>query len=202
MSFTADWVSQHDALWRRVLATLVGRDGARMLEIGSYEGRSACWFLEHVLTGAGATLTCIDPWVGPEWERAMERFDANTAAARAGGRLVKVRASSRDVAQLAPGPWAAIYIDGDHRPEAALSDAARCWPLLEVGGVLIFDDYALPDYGTAAGVDTFLRAAGDRLELLERGWQVVVRKVNALELPTLICPLHVEAHADGFLCGG
>jgi len=58
--FTTDYVTVNTERWAALLAPYRGRPDARFLEIGSYEGRSAVWFLEHILTGPGATLTCID----------------------------------------------------------------------------------------------------------------------------------------------
>ena len=34
-----------------------------------------------------------------------------------------------------------IYIDGNHRYGACLADSRNCWPLLRVGGLMIWDDY-------------------------------------------------------------
>jgi hypothetical protein len=46
-----DWFSQHIPNWKRWLARFQGRDGIRAVEIGTYEGRAACWLLDNVLTG-------------------------------------------------------------------------------------------------------------------------------------------------------
>src|ERR1700710_2270733 len=59
-SYTSDYISKNLDNWTRLLEEYRGRPGVRMLEIGSYEGRSAVWFLENVLTHPTAGIVCID----------------------------------------------------------------------------------------------------------------------------------------------
>lgn len=73
MEFTSDWHSPHEPLWYEHLGPLDGRP-VRCLEIGSHEGRSALWIVQHLLSHPDSTLTCIDPWPNRDAER---RFDAN-----------------------------------------------------------------------------------------------------------------------------
>lgn len=64
MAFTQDWFSKNIPVWERLFAPLKGRPNLQILEIGSFEGRSACWLLEHVLTGEGAGIDCVDTFMG------------------------------------------------------------------------------------------------------------------------------------------
>ena len=75
-AFTSDWFSKAIPHWEaHVVPRLAGVEDARWLEVGSYEGRSALWAREHVLTGKGSVVACLDVW-HPEYETS---FDANTA---------------------------------------------------------------------------------------------------------------------------
>ena len=58
--FTRDWVSKKENNWDRVLAEFKGKANVHALEIGSFEGRSAIWFLDNILTDPTSTLTCVD----------------------------------------------------------------------------------------------------------------------------------------------
>src|SRR5262245_40452971 len=49
-NFTVDWHSHNISHWRRILERYRGQVGVRVLEIGSYEGRSTVWLLENILT--------------------------------------------------------------------------------------------------------------------------------------------------------
>src|SRR5690349_6873094 len=57
---TYDCFSSRIPQWEIDLARLAGQPDLRFLEIGSFEGHSACWLLEHVLTHDTSTLTCVD----------------------------------------------------------------------------------------------------------------------------------------------
>ena len=108
------------------------------------EGRSACWLCDHVLTGPGSTLTCVDPW-GSKWAGDVEeaRFDLNTAPLP----VTKIKGTSRIVL-----PRLAVegrryhfgYDDGDHRASECLWDLVLIWHPLLPGG-LIVDDYLWTD---------------------------------------------------------
>ena len=59
-SFTEDWVSPRFSSWAAIFRDLEGRP-TQTLEIGSFEGLSACFFLWRLpLT----RLTCVDPFKG------------------------------------------------------------------------------------------------------------------------------------------
>ena len=58
-SFEIDWFSHNAPTW----AALLSRLGKvqRILEIGSYEGRSATWFMENAFRNdAEGEIVCID----------------------------------------------------------------------------------------------------------------------------------------------
>ena len=68
--FTGDWFSHNIVTWQRVLASKNWLDNSsqavHVLEVGSWEGRSAVWFLEHVCLNRDSTLTAIDCWLGAQ----------------------------------------------------------------------------------------------------------------------------------------
>ena len=191
--FAYDWTSQNLEQWAAVLAPLRDRP-SRLLEIGSYEGRSAVFFLSFL---PRASLVCIDAWdpevLEPELVRQMPefasdyllaegRFDGNTAAF--GDRVTKIKGRSGDVlAELGVGGdrFDMIYVDGDHRRMAAYRDCVLSWPLLVSGGILILDDYRwgvqlADDLKPKQGIDAFLGTIDGQFEELERGHQIIGRK--------------------------
>ncbi len=189
--FNYDWFSGNASEWPRLLAPLVGQPGLHFLEVGSFEGRSACWLLKHVLTHPSSRLTCIDLFpdsLGGDCE-AMPRlstpnasFDSNIAATGAGERVTKLRGSSADrLRQLRSAQFDFIYIDGAHEAPHVLQDAVLAWPLLKMGGLMCFDDYgwapelpALERPQTA--IDAWLSIYAGMLDVVDRGYQLTVRK--------------------------
>ena len=74
-----------------------------------------------------------------------------------------------------------IYIDGDHSAEAAFKDGVNSFPLLKVGGIMVFDDYlwtnlhdvncighSIGNYNSPlTGVNCFLHQYKNKVQLLD-----------------------------------
>ena len=72
-----------------------------------------------------------------------------------------------------------VYIDGEHTYSAVNNDFNLCWPLLKIGGILIFDDYYLkirPDMTVA--INRILENNFDKYELLFKNKQLGIRKLS------------------------
>jgi predicted O-methyltransferase YrrM len=193
--FNEDWFSGHIPLWETLFADRKGCPRLAGLEIGSYEGRSASWLLEHVVTGAGARLDCVDvfnvpmkPLPGAPAAH-LDRFRANVAPWRDHVRI-HVGKSSAVLRRLPPG-YDFVYIDGAHRPAQVLTDAVLSWLLLKTGGLMIFDDYEWAQRPSPAeraklGIDSFLACFAGHYEVLHRAYQVALRKTD----DSLVSPDH------------
>ena len=193
--FTRDWFTHNIASWQRWLADLSGQPGLRALELGSFEGRATTWLLENVLSDETSRIDCIDPFDKDYYRR----FLANIKPWR--HRVTVHRALSTAVLPTLGDAFDLIYIDGDHRPFAILSDAVLSWPRLKVGGTLIFDDYLFvpheldrqldkewtqegaltqiaehPALCPKSAIDGFLAAMTNQYELLGQGYQLALRK--------------------------
>ncbi len=165
----------HYETWERWLAHLRGVPNVRMAEIGSWEGRSALWFADNILTGEGARIICIDTWE-IAWIRG--NFDYNVRKAPNGGRIKPYQGTSDwfDETQMA-ATFDAVYIDGDHSWGWVARDAENVWPALKVGGVLFFDDYSDPQFGVRQAVDEFVAKRAGEIDVYEGGsGQVMIRK--------------------------
>jgi predicted O-methyltransferase YrrM len=192
--FTYDWSSSHFGVWSRTFSSV--QDSVEtILEIGSFEGRSAAFFLSFF---KNASIVCVDTFEGgaehagpdaqfPADMQAVEkRFDSNLRLF--GARVRKFKGPSLvmlDQLNRLGERFDVIYVDGDHAAVSAFADAALAWPMLRPGGAMIFDDYAwmpemAPERRPAAGVDAFLNLVRGEFQELKRGYQVIVRK---LEVP-------------------
>lgn len=150
--FTQDWFGPYEPIWTEVLRRLLPRS-SKILEIGSYEGRSATWLIRNALSDDGV-LYCIDTWSGgiehdPSIMGAVEaRFDRNIAIARAHKPGVKVRkikgTSDLALARLLgehANSFDFIYVDGSHQAADVLTDLILAFGLCRVGGLIVCDDY-------------------------------------------------------------
>ena len=181
---------------------------ATALEVGSYEGASACYLVDRIAAHGPLTLHCIDTWEGgtehqpdgsapADMQAVEQRFQRNIGAAiqRAAhpvdlhvhrgysdAALVKLLASGEG------GSFDFIYIDGSHQAPDVLSDAVLAFKLLKVGGHMVFDDYLWSEplpYGRdpircpKPAIDAFTTLYCRRLEILEAPlWQLYIRKTS------------------------
>lgn len=145
------WMSDGQArrLWDRAASVA---PGGRIVEIGSYQGRSTI-----VLATAAAPdveVIAIDPHAGNDrgpqqfegpaaaGQADHEAFCANLAQAGVIDRVRHLRLSSQSAEARAAvaGPIDVLYIDGAHRLAPALADL-RGWPrLVAPGGTLLVHD--------------------------------------------------------------
>jgi predicted O-methyltransferase YrrM len=124
--------------------------GARVVEIGSYRGRSAI-VLAHGLA-ENAVLVAIDPHAGndrgpqqfhgtaAEGEADNRAFRANLARAGVVERVRHVRLQSQEALDSVDGPLDLLYVDGAHRYRAARDDLMRWGARVRPGGKLLVHD--------------------------------------------------------------
>ena len=181
-AFREDYVSGWTKLWAQFMEPFCGKQHVTFLEIGSFEGRSAIWFLENVLTHPTSKIVCLDCF-----ESGMEEaFDRNIAACIARDRVTKVKETSDSyLARVINSglSFDIIYVDGAHDTVNVLFDGMAGWSLLKPGGVMVFDDYGWePDYAPhrrpRMAIDLFLEARGSELDILHKDYQVIVRKLE------------------------
>jgi predicted O-methyltransferase YrrM len=137
--------------WEHIIPQLEPR---KVLEIGSYEGASACWLIDR-LKETDLLLVCIDTWEGGvehsgvDMSEVERRFIKNVNLAREGSDRVEVRRmkqrSDLALVQLLhegrEGQFDFVYVDGSHQAPDVLADAVLAFRLLRPGGVIAFDDY-------------------------------------------------------------
>ena len=196
--FTVDWFSVNIPLWSELNKWMSGFD--KFLEIGSLEGRSACWLMQNLLSETG-TMVCIDTWDGnPEIApdlvlESYDRFMHNTQLATRPKQHLEVyrQDSVRALARLLATDQSTfdfIYIDGSHEACDVLTDACLSWPLLKPGGILVFDDYLLgTDIGgidmlhrPKSAVDAFTSLFNSQMQTVSCGLQYIVRKLDVHKL--------------------
>jgi len=187
--FGEDWFSGNVVPWCVTLSKVFGRDDpVRILEVGSWEGRSSLFLLTYFLKGE---LTCVDTWAGndeysytttPELSDLEARFDHNTVVGA--GRVTKHKGfSSHVLPRLVEEQqkFDLIYVDGSHFADDVLTDGINAWRLLEPGGVMIFDDLLWNWYpgardNPAWAIDSLLRYHSGEYDVLSVAYQFMLRK--------------------------
>lgn len=152
--FSNDWFDQSaKPVWEHFIPRLKPK---RVLEIGSYEGASACFLIDTVCPHQALELHCVDTWegsaehAGTDMAAVKARFTANTMdaveAAEYPATLRVYRMRSDEalpsmLAQLGPNYFDLVYIDGSHQAPDVLFDALLGFKLLRIDGAMVFDDY-------------------------------------------------------------
>ena len=90
--FTRDWFSQNVPVWRQIISK---DKPTKILEIGSFEGRSNCWIIEMCTEHSQSDIEvyCVDTWEGgiehqkggqieTQMSEVEQRFDRNISVAR------------------------------------------------------------------------------------------------------------------------
>jgi predicted O-methyltransferase YrrM len=133
----------------------------------------------HALLGGNVRATAIDPFENYSELPAVDmsdietRFRTNIKAAGVEARVLR-GSSIVHVPRLieAGEKFDLIYVDGSHAGLDVMSDATLCWRLLEPDGLMIFDDYLMPEVGRA--IDAFVKLA--RPQIVDAASQVFLRK--------------------------
>ncbi len=125
-------------------------DGGRIVEIGSFRGRSTIVLATAAV--ASAEVIAIDPHAGndrgpgeidgfeAEADDDHDVFNANLAAAGVTDRVRHVRAFSDDAHEVVDGAVDVLYIDGAHRYAPALADIRSWGDRVTDGGTMLIHD--------------------------------------------------------------
>ncbi|KAL1939691.1 hypothetical protein VTO73DRAFT_9724 [Trametes versicolor] len=198
---TQDWFSFNIETWRGLFHH-VHTPHPRVLEIGSWEGRSAIFLLTE-LCRAGGEIVCIDHFdlmqtaAGRERHRKLTHNLALTAKPFRILPMFSVPALmtllTEEMSAAQPGfDW--VYVDGSHEADDTFLDGELAWRLARKGAVIIFDDYRWdkePEdsmHHPKRGIDAFLALHKGEYDVLssETQYQVVLQKTVDMRIGFLV----------------
>ena len=149
ISLTENWYLNNLIYWR-----LLGKKfhffnkKMNILEIGSFEGASTCFFLHNF---KNSNIYCVDTWSenytegtsnkNYNFSEIEKRFDKNTSEYNARIKKFKMTSDSFFLQKEYKNYFDVIYIDGAHDYESVVKDAVNSLIFLKKDGVLIFDDF-------------------------------------------------------------
>ena len=154
--FSVNWFKNHEKIWNEIL---LEHNPSKILEIGSFEGASACYIIENMGKFLPLELHCIDAWddslinVNYDSDLVFKNFKNNTRyAIKKSKNKVDLNIhkgnSDMELSKLLISKkyeyFDLVYIDGSHFARDVLLDALLGFKLLKVGGFIFFDDYLWP----------------------------------------------------------
>jgi len=187
-NFTRDWFSEAIGIFDFYLKDFKGRDNLNFCEIGSFEGRSALWFLENILTGKNSTILCVDSFGGSDRLNAL-KIDIRGAEQRIKENLQPYVGKFRIMKGLSQvilrnpefiNKFDVIYVDGSHEGSDTLEDMVISYRNLKEGGLMFMDDYlwnsnAKPLQNTPKmAIDSFTNCFKDKMKIKEFTYKTVI----------------------------
>lgn len=188
--FTVDWLTPNIKLWEKVFndCKLDPKGQRNILEIGSYEGMSACWMSDNIMDHPQSRLTCIDPCDGtvkspnsrpPHIETLNYAFRNNTIRSKNAKKIkLIVGHSGKVLPKLKDQRFDLIYVDGSFETDCVLEDARLAYPLLSNRGIIIFNSYGHESVKKA--VDYFLQW-NPNLITIATGWQIAFQRISEFD---------------------
>jgi predicted O-methyltransferase YrrM len=142
------WFNEINAV--AIFSVLVDVRPTRIVEIGSYMGRSTVFFARSLLAlGSEGRVSAIDPHSGDRQHRenfamaeipSYEMFRTHLRLAGVEHLVDPLVATSSETAKDWSEPFQFLFIDGWHSYDAVLADGREWIPMMSEDGVVVFDD--------------------------------------------------------------
>jgi predicted O-methyltransferase YrrM len=191
--------------WEKLISQIKPK---KILEIGSYEGASACYLIQKLAQENPIEIHCIDVWnvnmgkntdykyygSNVDMNSVESRFRQNTKLAIekvskkvdlfihkgfSDDQLVKLLSSGKK------NYFDFIYVDGSHLGPDVLCDAVLGFRLLKVNGVMAFDDYLWPAANKnltripKLAIDSFINLYSEKINIFNAPlYQIYIKKIS------------------------
>jgi predicted O-methyltransferase YrrM len=181
--YTATWFLGSE-LRHNIMRFIDKNSPLKMLEIGSYEGLSACGFADNLMDHPDSRLDCVDPFdqsdsTTPLTENTEHLFNYNIANCKYPHKINVHKMYSNDFFSKSKelDSYDFIYIDGSHVPEDVVNDMVNSFALLKKGGIIWMDDYASGQKIKNAIDTVLLTTLKDKYDLIHYNYQIAFRKI-------------------------
>jgi len=188
--FSNDWFTGNIPLWEKNIQALISHQGKRefkALEIGSWEGLSSLFMMSNLPI---SSLTCVDTWEGADEHQGTaavltieNKFDHNLK--NYSSKIKKFKGTSYQFFNQSATneKYDLIYVDGSHFSDDVMIDAIKAFEHLNIGGVLIFDDFLWIHYknlkdNPAGAINSFLRLKKNNYTILSVDYQLTIQKIS------------------------
>jgi FkbM family methyltransferase len=156
-----------------------------ILEIGSFEGCSSCFFSDILINNSLSTLTCVDPFVSDGCTKTDNstlkyKFYSNIKKTENYNKINVVEKISDDFYSTYNGSkFNFIYIDGEHSDKQILKDLDACFSLLDINGIIWCDDY---NNNWKHTFDSWILLKNDYINIIHSGYQLGFIKIKETKI--------------------
>ena len=199
--FTETWFDPMIPNWEQVFENRKDKPVKRVLEIGSYEGRATVYLCSQILK-PGTQYDVVDTFGGSLKEAGMvgiaERLEKEDFIYNNFKHNIEHhpeiefdihRGYSQHILPVLveeERKYDVIYIDASHEADDTFVDAYYAHQMLNVGGLLIFDDFGWKDpqrshplNSPELGIRMFFSMYENYYSLIGQGYQVYVEKIKS-----------------------
>ena len=177
--FTSDVFSYRISMWTEQLKALKDRP-ISVLQVGCYQGMSACWLLDELLSHTESKLTCIDGQLEASFRENILKTGASAKVTLLEGEVHEL------MTNCISESFDVINLQARCKLSQHTEESARlAWDLLKPGGLIIFGGYGWRNPKDArqdpkAGIDRFLNSVKGQWQLVDMSspiFQLIIRKL-------------------------
>lgn len=189
LKYSDDWFTNNIHIWCHIFEkkNFLDKD-INILEIGSYEGISACFFLRYL---PNSNIDCVETFEGSEehskkdFNKVYLNFNHNLDQFNERYKVYKMSSNiffeKKKNENLNKKNYDIIYIDGSHKYDDVLNDAKNSLLYLKEDGVIIFDDFLRSYYkdikkNPIKAVIEFLNINKKKVTIMLINYQIFVKK--------------------------
>lgn len=180
-NFTTQWFDVSE-LKQNLHKYVNSTDINNFLEIGSYEGASACFVSDNFLDTEKSTLVCVDPFdvsdsTSPVYSEIKDIFAGNILKSKNWNKIRVRQMYSNNFFEKNVNTFTFIYIDGSHILEDIKSDFISSLKIIRLNGIIWMDDYGSSEPVTTL-INSLYEDNKDTLEIIHKGYQIAFRKIK------------------------
>lgn len=182
-----DWFSNNITTWVSVFKKEnIIQKKLNILEIGSYEGASAVFFLNYFNY---ANLTCIETFNGSDehqsidFSKVKKNFHHNINNFVDRINLFESRSENFFNEENNKTKYDIIYIDGSHYFDDVCKDAENSFLSLKDNGIIIFDDFLKKYYkdlkkDPIVAIIKFIDKHKKNIRIINVNYQIIIKKIK------------------------
>ena len=183
--FASDWFSSSINNFENNLLPLKDNIN-KILEIGSYEGRSSVWFLNNIMNNEHSRLYCIDPFFATGNYKENFLHNINISYNNTKINIIE-NTALLGLSQLivTKKQFNIIYINSSHYSKDVNQYLVLSWNLITINGLLILDDSLFTEVKENIDskllpqdtIEHFLSTISNQYEVIHKDYQLLIKKI-------------------------
>lgn len=183
--FTKNWFVKSE-IKQKILSIKEKYKINNILEIGSFEGGSACFFSDNLLDNSTSSLICVDPFIPSNTDKEITSrfvnyntkniFIENIKKSKNFDKIIFFHMKSDNFFLKNKNTFDLIYIDGCHEEKFIVNDIINSFKFINKNGIIWIDDYM---GNTSNGkmkiyIDKILEKYKNKFIVIHKGYQIAL----------------------------